>query len=116
MINANKIGARFKHICLNLLLEGAACVLDCLDSRCMNKLTGWRGVPSQAIGGRMPMRLPNASSCTAWAIRNPIVNEQGFIAGTDKDLAKNKFPESVLKWRSQANSAMMLTCQARIEK
>jgi hypothetical protein len=71
MIDAAKTAARIKHICLYLLLEGAAYMLDCLDNRFVDKLTGWRGVSSQAIGGRMPMPLPNAASCTAWAVRNP---------------------------------------------
>jgi hypothetical protein len=69
MVDTHETAARIKRICLNLLLDGATCVLDCLDNRFVHKLTGWRGVSCQAFGGRMPMCLPDARSCTSWVVR-----------------------------------------------
>lgn len=58
---------RIRHSCLNLLLDGIASVLDCLDNNFMRRLLGLRSAPCQALNKRMPMRLPDAGFCTSWA-------------------------------------------------
>lgn len=54
---------------LTLLIEGAAYLLNQLENRVMRCLAIRRGVHHHTHGEHMPVRLPNAGSSTAWAMR-----------------------------------------------
>ena len=54
---------------LTQFIEGAAYVLCQLENGFMRCLAIRRGVQHRAAGEHMPVRLPDAGSSTAWAMR-----------------------------------------------
>jgi hypothetical protein len=86
-VDTRDTASRLGRICLNLLLEGAACALGSLDNRFMRSLIGRRS--DQTLGKRLPMRLPDARFCTAWASKS---SADGSIATPAwPDCADNQF-------------------------
>ncbi len=73
---SREAATRIRDICLNLLLDGIACMLGYLDNNFMRRLLGLRGAPCQSLEKLMPMQLPDASFCTSWAARS---GARGFI-------------------------------------